>query len=694
MNSPKYGRSVIKYQQNPTATQSHNLQSMSSEPNPSYTPNRSGSPSDDKSSLDFTQRIERKLAEYNASQNVFKKWLFEIMTWLVSALCMATIVAIYIYINQKPMSDFNMAITASNALGKVASAALIVPTSEALGQLKWNWFHNSRAMWDFEIFDKASRGAWGATLLLFRTKGRSLAALGALLMVLMLAIDTFFQQVVEFPDRWALQNTTGAIPRISIYAPSYARVFSQDYAMSQVDKYIRPIGEEYFYSNGTQPVVLGNGTRPDIPLSCPTSRCTWPEYETLAVCSTCADVSDSLNLTYACLNTTIDWSTKYIGPIRDIPFPQGVVCGYFINATSTAPTIMSGYIVSSNATNYTAQEALLVRTLPLTTFMSKIRLYGTGSIKFSSIRNPIMDVLIASAPGGSESVYQKIHPIVHECVLSWCVQSMKSSYEYGKYQETVISAYQNTTAGPSPWVAWKIPEQEGGGYWTEYLENVTIVPPKLRLSGLDPDAADVEYGVKNETAAAIMLGFDDFFPSYYTQLRNTTVPQLRFKEYELGPSKRALSFNPWLAPNNITRHMERLATAMTNAMRSTSSGKTLQGEAYQKENYIKIRWEWLSFPFSLLFLSLVFLVATITKTSSSSETGVWKTSAMPTLIYSLPKEAQGQFTSSSTWGSEKEAPKRTRIKLLPNMGWRISGQSQLSHSPTLLHGERLADGRV
>ena len=48
-------------------------------------------------------------------------------------------------------------LTLANVLGKISSAALIVPTSEALGQLKWNWFSKSNAMWDFDIFDKATR---------------------------------------------------------------------------------------------------------------------------------------------------------------------------------------------------------------------------------------------------------------------------------------------------------------------------------------------------------------------------------------------------------------------------------------------------------------------------------------------------------------------------------------------------------
>jgi hypothetical protein len=41
-----------------------------------------------KSTLDLTSRIERKFAQYNASQNVFKRWLFEILSVATSAICM------------------------------------------------------------------------------------------------------------------------------------------------------------------------------------------------------------------------------------------------------------------------------------------------------------------------------------------------------------------------------------------------------------------------------------------------------------------------------------------------------------------------------------------------------------------------------------------------------------------------------
>jgi hypothetical protein len=70
---------------------------------------------------------------------------------------MGAIIGIYAYLNGKSRSQAGKLLTYTNVMGKVASAALIVPTSEALGQLKWNWFSKSRTMWDFEIFDKASR---------------------------------------------------------------------------------------------------------------------------------------------------------------------------------------------------------------------------------------------------------------------------------------------------------------------------------------------------------------------------------------------------------------------------------------------------------------------------------------------------------------------------------------------------------
>jgi hypothetical protein len=646
-------------------------------------PRSYGPTTKEKSSLDLTQRLERKFAELNASQNIFLRWLFEIASWLVSALCMGGIIGIYIRIQQTPMARNETLLTLANMLGKIASAALIIPTSEALGQLKWHWFNNSQAMWDFEIFDKASRGAWGAALLLFRTKGRSLAALGAVLIVLLLAIDTFFQQVVALPDRWTLHGTPGEIPYIVHYEPLYQMETQGGWENAVVNGELMPVVQDYLYRNGTNPVPFGNGNRPDIPLSCPTSNCTWPEYQTLAVCGSCEEISNLLDITFACINTTIDWSTQWQGPIEKEPYATGQVCGHFLNITSEKPILLSGYAIKEGNGSKENGEALLFRTLPLTGFLDKFLYYGVGSVAFKSIRNPILNALIASAPDGRESVYQNKTPVVHECFLSWCVKTIKSSYDLGEYHESVLSTYYNNTVGPSPWYSWKIPDDQGGGYWVEYKENITIISPETDAGSTTHTNPPVIYGANNVTACNFMTVFDDFFPSSYSVENVFATPRLRYKDYIHGPSQRYLPYSPWMAPNNITRHVQRLATAMTDRVRSSSSRKMLLGEASYTEKYIIVQWQWLTLPLLLLVLTLVFLVSTMIKTSKDTTTGIWKTSAMPTLIYSLPKEAQSKLSPPSAWGTANERSKKVRIKLLPNRGWRVSGTSHMSTSPQL-----------
>jgi hypothetical protein len=635
--------------------------------------------SEEKRSLDLTQRIERKLSEYNASDNVFKRWLLELTSWTISAFCMGAAVGIYIRINGHLMTDHEFALNCANVLGKVASAALIVPTSEALGQLKWNWFHNSKAIWDFEIFDKASRGPWGAALLLYRTKGRSLAALGALLIVLLLAIDTFFQQVVEYQDHWALETLTGTIPRVVDFNPPFIPSFQIGFETTAEDRVISSALRTYFYFNGTEPVPYGNGTRPDIPLSCPTSKCEWPEYETLAVCSKCEEVSDSLDLTYTCLNTTIDWSAKYLGPISEVPYPHGTVCGHFLNATSARPILLTGYVADGTEAQNMTGEALLVRLVPLTNFDTKNPEYGVGSVSFKDIRYPILDALVASVVNGTSSILSQEAPVVNECMLSWCIQTIKSTYEWGTYKEDITSTYLDTNnkGAPWPWYTYDTP----AGMYIVYNQSLTLRPHGLGKNRTDVTLFSPTYKMSNITAVNVINLFDEIFPSSYTAASPSTKPLLRHHNF-VNPLTRELFSNPWQAPNNLSRHFERMATTITNVVRSSTGTMMVPGEAYSRKNFIHVSWTWLIFPFALLLLSLAFLLSTIVKTSKDGITTVWKTSAMPTLIYGLPEETRGRFATSSTWNSSHGNTKKVRIKLLPNLGWRVSGQGLLK-SPLL-----------
>jgi hypothetical protein len=83
---------------------------------------------------------------------------------------------------------------------------------------------------------------------------------------MLLAIDTFFQQVVTLPDRWKLHTLAAAAPKAYVYEPRNPVKQLDGIAIAQHDRDTFHIIETFSYGNGTQPVSFGNGTRPEIPV--------------------------------------------------------------------------------------------------------------------------------------------------------------------------------------------------------------------------------------------------------------------------------------------------------------------------------------------------------------------------------------------------------------------------------------------
>jgi hypothetical protein len=153
---------------------------------------------------------------------------------------------------------------------------------------------------------------------------RSLASIGATIVILTLALDPFFQQVVTYPQR----------PR-QFGKSSLARVVKYD-----------PIHYHYL-KNGTRwtfaPDALSTAVGgvlvdslgayiPPAPVFCPSDDCHWPAFQTLGICSQCQDISQYLS--FACLDEPDDWKASRARTRNETQYPATRSCGYFINATS------------------------------------------------------------------------------------------------------------------------------------------------------------------------------------------------------------------------------------------------------------------------------------------------------------------------------------------------------------------------
>lgn len=101
-------------------------------------------------------------------------WLWELLSWTISALCMGVIALILLIADDKPVGSTEVTLNSIiSVLSGLSKAALLLPTAEALGQLKWSWFwRDTKKVEDFETFDEASRGPWGSFKLLWKTKGK------------------------------------------------------------------------------------------------------------------------------------------------------------------------------------------------------------------------------------------------------------------------------------------------------------------------------------------------------------------------------------------------------------------------------------------------------------------------------------------------------------------------------------------
>jgi hypothetical protein len=112
-------------------------------------------------------KIRELLTKY-----IIEWWLIEILSWLFSAVCFCTIIGVLFFYDGRALPQWPLGLTLNgfiSVFSGFAKSALLLPTCEAVGQLKWNWFRKEpRSLIDFEIMDAASRGPWGSFLLLMR----------------------------------------------------------------------------------------------------------------------------------------------------------------------------------------------------------------------------------------------------------------------------------------------------------------------------------------------------------------------------------------------------------------------------------------------------------------------------------------------------------------------------------------------
>jgi hypothetical protein len=487
-----------------------------------------------------------------------------------------------------------------------------------------------------------------------------------LIVILSLPLDIFFQQIVAYPQGYTrAHDMIGTIPQALTYR-TLSGVRTQNGSIQLLTYTVEMFKttDAFFHGKGSIPKLQGN---------CPTNNCTWDPYDTLAICSQCTDLSETLQ--WGCATEPAEWLPDVY--LRDKLYPNVTACGYWFKHESTS-VLMSGYVLNANGTR---GDALSARIFGLTDPdpSSRRPIFG-GTLRLGHLRNPIADMLVAGTPDDVTGVYANKTPTLTECAFYWCVNTVQSSNYSGLYSETITNSVQLEVSNDTwPWYTFP---GRGGLFGNRYLSNYSLTLPGRAQSAL-PDPAgkqsshsDLSFNVYNLTALSTMLLMDEILPAYVTAPNGSAGSgSLRWLNgglfYGDPPEAITMQFNPWLPPNNISQHMENLATAMSVEVRNfQDSGVNVHqapGIAWKQDTLVQVRWAWISLPIAVLALSLVFLVSTVVISSRDrGEVGIWKTSIIAVLFNGLGDEVQQSIPPNCSMTETREKARHMKVKLMPD----------------------------
>ncbi|KAJ6035732.1 hypothetical protein N7540_000011 [Penicillium herquei] len=526
-------------------------------------------------------------------------WILEGASLIFSVACLISIYGILIAYSgkQRPSFVYNISLNAIiSILATGCKSSLVFVVGEGISQLKWLWFQNRRQLSYIQTFEDASRGPLGSIALLFRHQGRSLASLGAMVLIFMLAFDPFVQQILSYPTELIVTATdtlAAGVPQVQQYNESIST------------------------TNMTSSYYLGIwDTGFDITPTCPSGNCTWPSYRSLGICSQCSDITSTSTLNCAMPNYNILDDPDFASTTCEVVPSQG-----YPSYTNLTVSIFNGTV---NEFDFYENTVWMVED-------------SESLLLYSGVKNPLM-VLAQSSLGFDKNLLKNTSDLaegifienVTQCAFSFCVKEYsinvtsgnavieKSSPDFGK-TENITIPYNDGNYSTLCWVSSQTPKDPAHYYGISSPEDalINVIGPEFTYC----------YDMKNIVVADPFIG------------SNVESCWQRESEWECD------SYGPEALPvGNLGRILElgidvispRVADSMTRTFLQNSN-ITLPGTVYTNEVMVRVQWAWMILPTLLVILGNVFLVCT---TYASRRKSIWKSSVLALLFHGLDDQVE------------------------------------------------------
>lgn len=365
------------------------------------------------------------------------------------------------------------------------------------------------------------------------------------------------------------------------------------------------------------------------PFNCPTGNCTWPPFESLAVCNSCTDLSDGLQrivsdgdqfLYLKKDNSTLATSLNSGTAFR---LSNGL---YLDNTNGFHPhsfTAGIGHGAVMLATLGTAKAAETTSTLELDSLIWSM----------SMIRADLND-------SNNTAAWPDFPVSAMECALYYCVKSYKFTVSSGTLREVSKQVTDITRVKGS----WDV----GEGYASLMnksqinsiaFDEIISAIPRSDLT-LFSAASGSRFNVSSDAVNSISNYFQTTFASklYHTKVAKTPPVAGRLNGYFMRSTQ--LEYEPSVmqalfSSPDLNATFTALAASMSNALRTGADESfegvlvNVTGKRGELTTYYRIAWPWISLHCLIVIVGAVFLGITIRENRRYGRmVPLWKSSSL------------------------------------------------------------------
>lgn len=536
------------------------------------------------------QAVKQKPRPTTLRTILTNSWLHEISSLIGSWACQIWLVVILLQMNNRPLDTWTQKISLNamvSALSTISKALLLEPVGASIGQLKWLHLRRPRRMYDFELFDQASRGPLGSVFLLARFR-LDMVSLGCFVTILSAALGPFTQQVISYGNR-----------QIDVRNSSVTFGVAYNYSVATITG-----SDNQDYKNSLSPNTFDSSIRANIlgalynskipPVFNCTSSCAWNDtYVTLGFGHECRDVTEAATANRSCIDSDPTGSHEPVDPY------DGKVAQDCNMTTPGGVVLKPDHFPIFDGTWHTTRKYVSI--VSSSTYQNWNYRFLKRGKSYSSL------VTLAQ--------YERDPDFLHGGDLKENVTECEVSAVAWRYSGVAVEGNELTIADSK-----KIPLDDVGDSTSEFSPVISF-----NRTGIQP----------MEISVWDWKGLDSFLVNLLSDM-SSVEGQQPFLETDDKPPIFATS----VSGGDIAIWVARMTEAMTSALQSGPNSQLMEGMSRDVVIFVQVDWLWYGLPLVVEVGSAILFAFAIWQSRYRHEIPLWKTSALAQWAY-RPEQEEG-----------------------------------------------------